>query len=326
MPQVKDSPPGNSFAQDVLQGLSQNQKYLLAKYFYDELGSELFEEITRQPEYYPTRTEKAILHEIAPELSERLGHDVSLVELGSGSSAKTIVVLESLLESQGDLHYLPIDISPIILKETAERLDARFPSLDVTPIASQYESGLSRAALLVSEDEEKPNRKLVLFLGSSIGNLEPQGACSFLRGLRAQLKLEDALLIGFDLQKDVDVLERAYNDGAGVTARFNLNILTRINRELDASFELEDFEHRADYNEPRGRVEMHLKSRREHRVPVDKLNRSFAFAPGETIHTENSYKYTRAQIESYAIASGFRLGDLFTDERDWFGLALFYPD
>ena len=313
------------FVQDVAAGLGKTPKSLKPKYFYDATGSELFEKITRQPEYYLTRTEAGLLRRCAPALGDIMGEDVSLVELGSGSSAKTSILLESLLESSNELHYLPIDISKTMLTATANRLDARYPELEVTPIASPYEAGLKRASTLVAEDERVPDRMLVLFLGSSIGNMELAESVDFLEGLRAHLEPNDAFLIGFDLQKDVSVLNAAYNDAAGVTERFNFNVLTRINAELGGEFDLERFEHKAFYNEARGRIEMHLVSRVEQAVAVEACARSFAFAAEESIHTESSYKYTRASIEDLAARSRFRVREMFTDESDWFALALFTP-
>lgn len=314
-----------AFTQDVLEGLGKTPKSLKPKYFYDATGSELFEEITQQPEYYPTRTEAALLRKSAPMLRELMGDNVSLVELGSGSSAKTAILLESFLEISDDLHYLPIDISTSMLRETADRLDAAYPELGVTPIASHYEAGLQRASTLVSEDDQVPDRMLVLFLGSSIGNMEPEEALQFLQGLHEHLESKDAFLIGFDLQKDPAILNAAYNDRAGVTARFNLNILTRINRELGGEFYLARFSHDAFYNGKYGRVEMHLRSSEAHDVAVASCDAVFSFDAGESIQTENSYKYTRASIETLAAGADFDVVETFTDDEDWFALALFAP-
>ena len=314
-----------AFAQDVVVGLGSTPKSLKPKYFYDATGSELFEEITRQPEYYLTRTEAGLLRRCAPALSDLMGKGVSVVELGSGSSAKTAILLESFLETSEELHYLPIDISKSMLRQTADRLDARYPALDVTPIESPYEAGLKRASTLVAEDDQVPNRMLVLFLGSSIGNMEHDESVQFLKGLREHLEPKDAFLIGFDLQKDVAILNAAYNDAAGVTERFNVNMLTRINTELGGEFDRERFAHEAFYNEAGGRIEMHLRSNGRQEVVVAACQRSFSFAAEETIHTENSYKYTLASIEGLAASAGFRVRETFTDEKDWFALALFVP-
>lgn len=316
----------NPFARDVLEGLQKKPKSLEAKYFYDAVGSELFEKITRLPEYYLTRTEAALLRQCAPSLAELMGDNVTLVELGSGSSTKTAILLESFLETSDGLHYLPIDISKTMLTETADRLDARYPKLDITPIASQYEPGLKRASTLVAEDEHVPDRMLVVFLGSSIGNMTPEDAVRFLNELREHLEPKDAFLIGFDLQKDVAIMTAAYNDDAGVTARFNLNILSRINRELGGHFDLDRFSHHAFYNEALGRIEMHLRAADAHEVSVEACNAVFPFEAGEMIHTESSHKYTRDSITQLATQSRFHVRELFTDDNEWFALALFTPN
>ncbi len=315
----------DSFAHDVARGLGSSPKFLYPKYFYDTAGSELFELITEQSEYYQTRTEADLLRRSAPALSAILGDNVSVVELGSGSSAKTTILLDSFIESQDALHYLPIDISPTILRETADRLTARYPELGVTPIASPYESGLRQASTLVAEHEHVPDQMLVIFLGSSVGNMAPDESVLFLQGVRSRLESKDAFLIGFDLQKNVETLNAAYNDAAGVTVRFNRNVLVRINRELGGTFEVERFAHHAFYNEEAGRIEMHLRSDRDQIVNVEACGRSFELAAGETIHTENSYKYTRPIIDQLAGDTGFRVREVFTDDKDWFSLALFIP-
>jgi len=313
------------FARDVRDGLHSEPKFLLAKYFYDEAGSKLFEQITDLPEYYPTRTEASILRENASEIRDALDGDISLVELGSGSSTKTTILLEKIMEAQKQLHYLPIDISPTILDQTARRLDARYPRLTTIPIASEYGDGLRRATRIALEAPEVTERKLVLFLGSSIGNFEPRDAGAFLDTVRNGMAGDDALLIGFDLQKDKLVLEAAYDDAGGVTARFNLNILTRINRELAGDFDLETFRHRAVYNATAGRIEMHLVSQKSQEVRIEEFKESFRLEKDEYIHTESSYKYTIPLIEWIADSAHFEVGQVFTDDRNWFALALFLP-
>ena len=319
------SDPRGEFARDVAAGLAGSPKFLHPKYFYDAHGSELFESITRQPEYYLKRTEAAILGKSAPDIAELMGKTVNLVELGSGSSVKTKILLENFLENSDEIHYMPIDISPTILKETATQLVRRYPRLGVTPIVSQYEIGLAKASALVAENEAVPSRMLVLFLGSSIGNIEPEHTTRLLALIRSQLEDQDALLVGFDLLKEESVLNAAYNDAAGVTAEFNLNLLVRINRELGGEFDLDRFSHRAFFNRDASRIEMHLVSRAEQNVPVCDVQRAFHFEPNETIHTENSYKYSLESIERYAEAAGFLVRELFTDEENWFALALFSP-
>jgi len=325
MPPIFPDSHWEAFARDVADGLEGSPKSLNSKYFYDATGSELFEEITRQPEYYQTRTEAGLLRQCAPVLSDLMGEAVSLVELGSGSSAKTVILLESLLETSEELHYLPIDISKTMLSRTADRLDARYPELDITPIASPYEAGLKRASTLVAEDGQVPDRMLVLFLGSSIGNMQHDESVHFLKGLREHFEPNDAFLIGFDLRKDIATLNAAYNDAAGITERFNFNILTRINTELGGEFDLDRFAHDAFYNETAGRIEMHLRSRGRQEVAVAACKQSFSFNPEETIHTENSYKYTPASIEDLAASADFRVGEMFTDGKTWFALALLTP-
>jgi dimethylhistidine N-methyltransferase len=325
MSQQKTAVITEVFVGDVQRGLSSTPKYLLAKYFYDKIGSDLFEEITRQPEYYPTRTDAAILKSHATDIRDALDGDINLVELGSGSSLKTTILLESILEEQARLHYLPIDISPKMLEQTAEHLDSSFDDLAVIAIPSEYGAGLGRANQIISEEEHLPDRKLILFLGSSIGNLEPGNARSFLRMIREKMMMGDGLLVGFDLQKDHLVLNAAYNDRAGVTARFNLNVLTRINRELGGEFPLESFFHRAFYNETEGRIEMHLVSEIDQDVPIRELGASFRFTAGESIHTENSYKYTLDQIIAFARDAGLDVKRVFMDDKKWFAVALMTP-
>ena len=313
------------FARDVRQGLRSEPKYLLAKYFYDEEGSRLFEAITRLPEYYPTRTEASILKENAEAIRDALDGDISLVELGSGSSAKTTILLDNIMEAQRKLHYLPIDISPTILDETARKLDARYPRLTTIPIASEYGEGLRQAKDLATREPGVARQKLVLFLGSSIGNFEPHDAAAFLNTVRDGLGEDDALLIGFDLQKDLSVLQAAYDDAEGVTARFNLNLLRRINRELGGEFDLDFFSHRAHYNDNAGRMELHLVSKKEQRIPIHRLEEAFDFQKEESIHTESSYKYTIPLIEEIAGGARFKVGKVFTDPKNWYALALLFP-
>ncbi len=325
MPNPESSDFLEEFARDVRDGLRSEPKFLLAKYFYDEAGSKLFEQITDLPEYYPTRTEASILRENASEIRDALDGDISLVELGSGSSTKTAILLENIMEAQKQLHYLPIDISPTILDQTPRRLEARYPRLTTIPIASEYGDGLRRATRIAVEASEVAERKLVLFLGSSIGNFEPRDAGAFLDTVRHGMARDDALLIGFDLQKDKLVLEAAYDDAGGVTARFNLNILTRINRELAGDFDLETFRHRAVYNATAGRIELHLVSQKSQEVRIEKLKESFRVEKDEYIHSESSYKYTRPLIEWIAHSAHFEVGNVFTDDSNWFAVALFFP-
>lgn len=309
--------PLPDLAAAVHAGLTASQKTLPCRFFYDQEGSALFEEICELPEYYVTRTEDEILRQRAPEIIAALPDRVDLVELGSGSSRKTRRIIEGLLERQRSLRYLPIDISATMLRETAHTLSRDYPRLEIDPLALEYGTALERL----------PGRRqgplLMLFLGGNLGNFDPAAAIGFLRQVAAAMQPGDGLLLGLDLHKDAAVLNAAYDDSQGVTARFNLNMLRRLNRELNADFDLDAFQHRAFYNEAEGRVEMHLVSLRDQGVTL--AGRRVEFRAGETIHTENSYKYTRAQIQSLAHASRLSLQRQWTDERGYFSVNLLTP-
>lgn len=308
-----------SFASDVLEGLSQKPKSIPPKYLYDKMGSELFEKICELPEYYPTRTERGILEGYADEMAEGAVEDMVLAELGSGSSTKTRMLIEAILDRCDHLHYMPIDFSRSILVESAERLLEEFPGLRVTALVSDYYTAL--AAL----KKHPATKKMILFLGSSIGNFEISEAVELVQKIRAAMNGEDEALIGIDLKKDPAILEPAYDDAQGVTAAFNLNLLRRINRELDGHFDLNTFRHLAFYNAERGRVEMHLQSEIEQRVPIDRLKKAFFFEKGETIHTENSHKFSIEEIEALGARSDLQLRASWVDDNQWFSLNLFKP-
>jgi dimethylhistidine N-methyltransferase len=308
-----------SFAKDVLAGLSAKPKTLPPMYFYDAAGSKLFEKICALPEYYVTRTERGILQRFAPKIVACSNGDMALVELGSGSSSKTRLLIEALIARQNHLHFFPIDISPTILSHSAKQLLRDYPELLVTAYVADYDAGLRRIG------EELFAQKLVIFLGSSIGNFEPHQARRLLRKTRQQLNDDDYFLLGTDMQKAPQVLHAAYNDAQGVTAAFNLNMLRRINRELAGEFDVDLFEHVAFYNAAQSRIEMHLRSRVEQEVYVGRLDRSFHFAKGETIHTENSHKYSLEQIKNLCAQTGFRLVQRWQDNRGYFSLNLLAP-
>ena len=315
--------------------LASKNKYLSPKYLYDKVGSQLFEQICIQPEYYLTRTEASILSKYAPFISNLLGNNIHIIELGSGSSSKTAILLSSFSSQKKRIYYFPIDISSTILAESAQRLKSQFPKANIVGIASDYNMGIERAAAecKVAEKVKKKNNnnddisytKLVLFLGSSIGNFELLEARSLLRSVRQRLNASDFLLVGFDLQKDESVLNAAYNDKAGITAKFNLNLLARINRELGGNFELEKFEHYAFYNHEQHRMEMHLISKIDQQPYIGALGKTFSIKKGESIHTENSYKYSLNQIDALAEDCGFGIEKNFTDKKRWFNLALLSP-
>ena len=314
--------------------LASKNKYLSPKYLYDKVGSQLFEQICIQPEYYLTRTEASILSKYAPVISKLLGNNIHIIELGSGSSSKTAILLSHFSSQKKRIYYFPIDISSTILAESAQRLKSQFPKASIVGIASDYNMGIERAAAecKVAEKVKKKNNnddisytKLVLFLGSSIGNFELIEARSLLRSVRQRLNASDFLLVGFDLQKDESVLNAAYNDKAGITAKFNLNLLARINRELGGNFELEKFEHYAFYNHEQHRMEMHLISKIDQQLNIGALGKTFSLKKGESIHTENSYKYSVNQIAALAEDCGFGIEKNFTDKKRWFNLALLSP-
>lgn len=304
-----------SFADDVRSGLTSASKHLASKYFYDELGSALFDAITLLPEYYLTRAETAVLREWGWEMVRALGNPIEFIELGSGSATKTRILIEEALRVQRTLRYSPIDISREALSASAHSLVGAYPSLTVMAYAGDYFTILGTPHL------QRENRALVLFLGSNIGNYEPRAAQELLRGIAASLKPGDGLLLGADLKKNPRVLELAYDDPTGVTAAFNKNVLARINRELGGDFDLLDFDHIARYEG--GAVRSFLRSRRAHSVSIDAIKLTVPFAEGETIHTESSYKYAIHDIEAIGAAAGFRLERTWTDPQHQFSVNLF---
>ncbi|MGH6849249.1 MAG: L-histidine N(alpha)-methyltransferase [Methylocella sp.] len=301
--------PDREFAASVIEGLSKPRKVLPCQFFYDARGSELFEEITSLPEYYPTRTEIAILAAHAAEIASRVDDGAVLVEFGSGSSRKTEILLAGMPRLRA---YVPIDVSESALEEAKRRLIKRFPALAVRPIAGDF----SRLFAL-PPDLAQP-RKLGFFPGSTIGNFSPSAAKTLLGAMRRLLAPEGKLIVGVDLKKEARKLICAYNDAAGVTAAFNLNLLTRINRELEGSFDLDGFRHEATYDPREGRVEMHIVSTRDQAVTIRGL--WFRFSAGETIHTENSYKYSIGQFHGIACSAGWLPGRVWTDSENLFSV------
>jgi L-histidine N-alpha-methyltransferase len=307
-----------SFAADVRAGLSSEPKKLFPKYFYDELGSQLFDAICLLPEYYLTRAENEILTPHADEIVKELdGHHISLIEMGSGSASKTRLIIEALLKRQAGLLYIPVDISASALETSSRVLLQSYPTLRINAYASDYYDAL--AAL----SKKERGRSLALFLGSNIGNFDTDEAHTFLRHLRRVLRAGDALLLGADLRKSPAILEAAYDDVLGVTAAFNLNQLARINRELEADFDLRAFRHHVIYNEELGRIEVYLASRRTQTVSIRKLEMEIQFDEGERIHTENSYKYDLETLSEMASATGYRRARTWLDEREQFSSNLF---
>src|SRR5919197_220901 len=307
----------HEFAQDLRAGLSSRSKYLKPKYFYDHTGSKLFEEICRQPEYYLTRTEVGILEAYSSDIADMHidGSNTIIIELGSGSSSKTRILLESFLRSKQKpthYYYFPIDISYSMLQDTVKMLSSEFPKLQVIGLSTDYLDGIDKANQFVS-NKNISAQMIIVFLGSTIGNFEPEEAESFLKVLANRLNKGDSLLVGFDLHKNEKVLNPAYNDSAGITAKFNMNILHRINRELGGDFDPSLFKHHAFYNKDKRRIEMHLVSTCKQQVYISEIDKTFDFKEGESIHTENSYKYTLKQIDALAKRCNLKVRKHFTD-------------
>jgi dimethylhistidine N-methyltransferase len=313
------APWPSDFGRDVHAGLSATAKALPAKYFYDRRGSELFEQICCLPEYYPTRTERRILHDNAAEIAAIIGADVELVEFGAGAAEKVRLLLDVLERPRG---YLPIDISGPHLAAAVAPLAADYPAVAVRPVAGDFTQVLPLPAPL-----PQARCRVGFFPGSTIGNFTPEEALGFLRNATRMLRSDRArkgaadgagLLIGVDLVKDPALLHAAYNDAAGVTAAFNLNLLARINRELNGDFDLDRFDHYAFYQPAQHRIEMHLVSRHAQSVRI--CDRRYSFAAGESIHTENSYKYTPTRFRALAEQAGFRPAAMWTDADSLFSL------
>jgi len=300
--------PQQNMRLEVIEGLMREQKVLPAKYFYDHIGSQLFEQITQQPEYYPTRTELAILEQHRAEIAQSIGDVHTLIEYGSGSSRKIQMLLETFTHLDT---YMPIDISKDFLMESARQLSERYPALHIKAVCGDY----SQAISLPVEESQK---RVIFFPGSTIGNFEPEESMHFLRHSSRILESGDGFLIGVDLKKSTDVLERAYNDVAGVTAAFNLNMLTHLNQMLEGTFDVTRFEHHAFYNEEKGRIVMHLRSQLDQLVQVGGV--TVPFKQGETVHTENSYKYSKEEFETLARQSGFHSVNCWIDDDERFSV------
>lgn len=297
------------FRRAVLNGLSSRPRAIPAKFLYDARGSALFDDICELPEYYPTRTETKILRERAHEIAELAGRDVALIEFGAGSSVKSRLLLDTM-----DLAlYAPLDISREHLEASAQRLRRDYPGLAVEPVAADY------MKLDSVPQADRAARRIGFFPGSSIGNYAPREAIAFLQHARQLVGGDGALVLGADLKKDPARLHAAYNDSKGVTAAFTLNLLERINRELDGTFDLAGFEHHAFYNPEEGRIEIYVRSLRDQSVTVS--NRTFAFDAGECVHTEYSYKYDRTGLAGMAEAGGFRMTETWTDAERLFAVA-----
>lgn len=303
-------PQAGDVRDEILAGLHAQQKMLPSKYFYDTRGSELFDAICGLPEYYPTRTELGIMETHLPEMAAALGPRLLLVEPGSGSSLKTKLLLEALRKP---VAYVPVDISRTHLVNAADQLNQRYPDLEVLPVCADFSQPFE-----LPQPSRAIERVAIYFPGSTIGNFEPTAAVRLLKQLRQLAGADSALLIGVDLRKDLLILEAAYNDRAGVTADFNLNILRRINQEMNGDFDLARFRHEAPFNSAESRIEMHLVSATAQIVHVG--DETFSFREGEHIVTEYSYKHTLEGFAKLAEKAGYRVEQVWTDDRRWFSV------
>jgi len=302
----------NDFLNDVIEGLSQNPKTLKPKYFYDSRGAQLFTEICTTPEYYPTRTEIKILNQNAEDIASQIGDNTALIEYGSGALEKIKILLDFLNEPVG---LIPVDISEDQLFASAKNLENLYPDLEILPVAADFTKPIP-----IPGFSHPPKKHVAFFPGSTIGNFEPDLAIQFLEGVTKTIGLDGLLLIGFDLKKDIETLLAAYDDQRGITSSFNKNLLSRINDELGGNFNLDTFEHVARYNENKGRIEMHLKSTTEQTVSINK--ELFEFLEGETIHTENCYKFTKESFTAMSSKAGLYPVKTWTDDQNLFAVML----
>ena len=313
-----DEEYNGTIAKDVREGLTASQKYLPCKYLYDASGSKLFEDICCLPEYYPTRTELSILEDIAPELMGGFNHK-ELVELGSGANVKIRVLLDAAGKTnRATLRYIPVDISESAVIEASLDLIERYPELQVLGIVADFTSQLDLVPT------EYP--LMFCFLGSTIGNMEKEESISFLQSVSENMKWEDRLLIGFDMVKSRETLESAYNDAQGTTSEFNKNILSVLNNELNADFDSSCFDHLAFYNDEHDRIEMHLRAKCDFSVNIESIGEQIEFHEGETIHTENSRKFTRKSIEDMARQANLNVENWHSDPNGWFSIVEMITD
>lgn len=301
-------------AEEISASLTRKKRFIHPKFFYDKKGSELFEQISILPEYYLTRSEMEVLEAVEDKLPKNCVQGHALIELGSGSAKKTMRLMEIFTKRNGTVEYYPIDISEI-LKESSVNLQKIYKNLKITGILDQYENGLEFIKLL-------DRKKFIVFLGSSLGNFENKGAVKLLKKIGNAMKKGDFFLLGLDMVKEKKVLEDAYSDSQGITSKFNLNLLTRINRELGGNFNLENFEHKAYYNSKQSRIEMYLRSKCEQEVFISKKNLKIRLKNGEMILTEYSHKYTIPKIRQMAKKTGFKIENIWFDNNRYFGLVL----
>jgi L-histidine Nalpha-methyltransferase len=313
----------NEFAKEFTKGLNDKQKHISPKFFYDKKGSRLFEEICMQPEYYLNRIESQILKNSVDEILKIIGgQEISVIELGNGNSLKTRILLGPFLAKLKIVSYFPIDVSLKMLKKSIRDLYREYANLQIYGICSDYVSGLVKTNEFMKLKTKIPNKKFIIFLGSSIGNFDPKEAMNFLHSVARYVLKDDLVLIGIDLEKDKSILDRAYNDKKGITAKFNFNVLGRINRELNGEFNISNFEHKSFYNIRKHRIEMHLESKLDQQVRIGAIGKAFYFKKGETIHTENSYKYSLPRLNKLVKKAGLQVIRSFTDQNKQYALIL----
>ncbi|MFK7921525.1 MAG: L-histidine N(alpha)-methyltransferase [Bacteroidia bacterium] len=306
----------SAFAQHIDEGLSKYPKRLSSRYFYDAKGSELFRQIMRMDSYYLTNAEYEIFEKYRGDLLEQFatdGNDFQLIEFGAGDGLKTRLLLEHFLQAGAQFEYLPIDISGDALQKLTAGLKQDFPKLNIQPLEAEYFSALEQL-----EQQKEQKRKVVLFLGSNLGNFQREQAISFLQGLRSHLNKGDLLLIGLDLKKEPAVILEAYNDKTGITKAFNINLLERINRELGGNFDLDSFDHWETYDPLSGEARSYIVSKRKQQIWIEALERTYHFEAWEPIWTELSQKYDFRMMEDLALSSGFKLGPNYQDHREYF--------
>jgi L-histidine N-alpha-methyltransferase len=299
---------------EIINGLTSKKKYISSKFFYDDLGSKLFEYITQLEEYYPTRTEKGILKKISPSLMNDLSN-IDIVELGSGDCSKIKMLLKDITEDNLEtINYIPVDVSLSAIQNSTEELSELFPNLAINGLVADF----------INQMKQIPSKRerLFLFLGSTIGNFTSNISTSFLENLSSIMNIGDSFLLGVDLVKPKNILHNAYNDTKGITAKFNKNILNVINNTINSNFNIDDFEHKAFFNEDESRIEMHLIAKKEVIIKTPFHDSEIVIQKGENIHTENSYKYSQEMIKSIEKATKLKINQLFTDKNNWFALIL----
>ncbi|MEA5419829.1 L-histidine N(alpha)-methyltransferase [Spirulina sp. CCNP1310] len=304
-------PKISNFRDEVLAGLSKQQKQIPPKFFYDDYGSKIFDQICELEEYYPTRTEFSILQQHCSDIADQIGENSLVIEYGSGSSQKICLLLDSLMKP---LAYMPIDISREHMLSASKTIADKYPDLEVLAVCADYTTEM----LVPDYDHSSLNKKVIFFPGTTIGNLEPEQAVQLLKRSAAIVGSGGGMLIGFDMKKDPQILHAAYNDAKGVTAAFNVNLLTRINKELEADFDTNKFAHYAFFNLSKSRIEMHLVSLAEQIVIIS--GQPFSFSEGESIYTENSYKFSMREIKNLSEGTGFKLSNFWTDPENHFYL------